>query len=74
MTCVARLRVVPLGQGFRGPGMDERGGFGLGVRMVLAGTVSALVVASLTIAIGRSVVEPPASQQTRDAPLILISR
>ncbi len=54
--------------------MDERGGIGLGVRMVLAGAVSALVVASLTIAIGRSVVEPPASQQTRTSPLILISR
>jgi hypothetical protein len=54
--------------------MDERGGFGLGVRMLLAGAVSALVVASLTIAIGRSVVEPPASQQTRTSPLILISR
>lgn len=54
--------------------MDERGGFGLGVRMVLAATVSAVVVAGLTIAVGRSFVETPATQQTRTAPLILISR
>jgi hypothetical protein len=55
--------------------MDERGDVGLGVRMVLAAVVSALIVAALTITIGRAlIVEPTASQQARSAPLVLVSR
>ncbi len=55
--------------------MEQDGDLGQGVRMVLAGTVSALVVAALTIAIGRTLItdahdEPPA----RSSPLILVSR
>ncbi len=55
--------------------MDERGDVGLGVRMVLAATVSALVVAALTVVIGRAlIVEPANMPQTRSAPLVLVSR
>jgi hypothetical protein len=55
--------------------MDEHGGVGQGVRMVLAATVSAVIVAALTIAVGRALIgEPASAPQTRSAPLVLVSR
>jgi hypothetical protein len=55
--------------------MDEHGDVGQGVRMVLAATVSAVVVAAVTIAVGRAlIVEPASAPQTRSATLVLVSR
>ncbi len=55
--------------------MDEGGDVGQGVRMVLAATVSALVVAALTIIIGRTlIVEPHVNPPARPASLMLVSR
>lgn len=43
--------------------------------MVLAATISAVVVAALTIAIGQAlIVDPAAVEQKRSAPLVLVSR
>lgn len=55
--------------------MNDNGDVGLGVRMALAATVSALVVAALTIVVGRAlIVDPTTAEHTRTAPLVLVSR
>jgi hypothetical protein len=55
--------------------MEQDGDLGQGVRMVLAGTVSALVVAALTIAVGRALIADPLNEPpARSSPLILVSR
>ncbi len=55
--------------------MEDNGDVWLGVRMALAATVSALVVAVLTIVVGRAfMVEPPPPEQARGTSLTLVSR
>ncbi|WP_157072444.1 hypothetical protein [Brevundimonas bacteroides] len=55
--------------------MDEDGDVGQGVRMALAATVSAVIVAALTIAAGQAlIVDPASAAQSRTAPLVLVSR
>jgi hypothetical protein len=55
--------------------MNEGGDVRLGVRMALVAAVSALVVAALTIVIGRAlIVEPTTAHLSRSEPLVLVSR
>jgi hypothetical protein len=56
--------------------MDNQEELGLGVRMVLAAAVSAVVVAGLTIAVGRALMLEPTTTApaTRTEPLILVAR
>jgi hypothetical protein len=49
--------------------MDDRDGLGTGVRMVLAATISAVVVAAVVIAVGGSIIDrtdmtPPSGRQS----------
>lgn len=55
--------------------MNESGDVGLGVRMAVAATLSAVIVAAVTILVGRALIdEPKATLQARSAPLVLVSR
>lgn len=54
--------------------MDERHGVGMGVRMVLAAVLSAVMVAGLTIIVGRSLIEGEPVEPARGSALIPISR
>lgn len=47
----------PCGPADPGAGMDDRDGVGTGVRMVLAATISAVVVAAVVIAVGGSIID-----------------
>lgn len=54
--------------------MDDQDGLGTGVQMVIAATVSAVVVAALVILIGGPLLErTQATPGTRTAPLVLIA-
>lgn len=55
--------------------MSQAGDVGLGVRMALAATASAVAVAAVTILVGRALIsEPRAEPQRRSSPLVLVSR
>lgn len=50
--------------------MDDRADFATGVRMVIAATVSAVLVAGAVIAIGQSIIERPADRALEPPELI----
>ena len=55
--------------------MNESGDVGLGVRMAVAATLSAVIVAAVTILVGRALIhDPQAAPQARSTPLVLVSR
>lgn len=55
--------------------MNEGGDVGQGVRMVLAATVSAVVVAALTIVVGQRLIDAPSGPApTRSVSVISASR